>query len=277
MNYIKHLTGFFDKVVQDDRLNPTHISLYLALFQFWNLQRFKNPFSISREEVMRLSKIASKATYHKCMRELHAFQFLEYNPSYNPYRGSLITIFNLELTHEHVQKSVRKHTKKQPSPELVPEQVGEQVIEPINEPYINVNKQNKTKETLLNIVRGDLEIEQAKSEEIINFSKKGNLNKNGQPKKAKSKPAIPPPQDEVKKFFIEQKFTELESEKFFNHFESNGWLVGGKTPMKNWQAAARNWMINSEKFRSNSKSNGSSNLSKNHLHVNQDKDYNIPL
>ncbi|PCI53648.1 MAG: hypothetical protein COB36_11995 [Alphaproteobacteria bacterium] len=28
---------------------------------------------------------------------------------------------------------------------------------------------------------------------------------------------------------------------FIDHYESNGWKVG-KNPMKNWQAAARNWM-----------------------------------
>lgn len=35
--------------------------------------------------------------------------------------------------------------------------------------------------------------------------------------------------------------SEAEAHKFFNHFESNGWLVSGKSKMKNWEAAARNW------------------------------------
>lgn len=34
MNYIKHLTAYFDRVVNDTSLNPTHISLYVAFFQF---------------------------------------------------------------------------------------------------------------------------------------------------------------------------------------------------------------------------------------------------
>lgn len=33
----------------------------------------------------------------------------------------------------------------------------------------------------------------------------------------------------------------LESETFFDHFTSNGWKVGGKAPMKDWQSACRNW------------------------------------
>jgi hypothetical protein len=258
MNYIKHLTGFFDKLVLDDRLNPTHISLYLALFQFWNLQRFKNPISISREEVMRLSKIASKATYHKCMRELHAYKFIDYDPSYNPYRGSLITLHNLELTHEQVQKSVRKRTKKQTSTEQVTSQLQEQAFEQVNEPSINSIKQNKIKETLSNVVRGDLKIAQAKN--------------------GKKEISIPSSLDEVKKYFIEKQSNELESEKFYNHFESNGWLVGGKTKMKNWEAAARNWILNSGKFNQPQNGDRSLSMSKgNHLHATQDKDYSIPL
>ncbi len=34
-----------------------------------------------------------------------------------------------------------------------------------------------------------------------------------------------------------------EASKFFDYFESKGWLVG-KAPMKNWQAAFRNWFRN---------------------------------
>jgi hypothetical protein len=258
MNYIKHLTGFFDKLVQDDQINPTHISLYLALFQFWNLQRFKNPISISREEVMRLSKIASKATYHKCMKDLDNYHYLDYDPSYNPFRGSLITLHNLELTHEQVQKSVRKRTKLQTNLELVPSQLQEQVVEQVNEPSINRIKQNKTKETLSNVVSDGLS--------------KGDLLIANLPEKANLKSSIPKSLDEVKKYFLEKESTFLEAEKFFNHFESNGWLVGGKTKMKNWEAAARNWILNSGKFNPGIKP-----LVNNHLHATQDKDYSIPL
>lgn len=94
MNYIKHLTGFFERVVSDDRLNATHISLYMSLFQYWNVNRFKNPISISRSEIMRISKISAKGTYHKCMRELHGWGFVVYKPSYNPFKGSLVHLLD---------------------------------------------------------------------------------------------------------------------------------------------------------------------------------------
>lgn len=112
MNYIKHLTGFFNCIANEEIIYPTHISLYLALFQSWNINRFKNPITISREEMMKASRIASKATYHKCIKEL----------------------------------------------------------------------------------------------------------------------------------------SEIEAERFFNYYTSNGWLIGGKTKMKDWNAAARNWMLTTSKF-----------------------------
>lgn len=94
MNYNKHLTGFYAKVAQENSLNPSHLSLYMALFQFWNFNRFKNPVNISRDEVMRISKIHSKATYHKCIKDLHSLAYFDYHPSYNPFTGSLVYMFD---------------------------------------------------------------------------------------------------------------------------------------------------------------------------------------
>jgi uncharacterized protein YdaU (DUF1376 family) len=39
----------------------------------------------------------------------------------------------------------------------------------------------------------------------------------------------------------------IEAEKFYNYYESNGWKVG-KNPMKNWKAAANNWITNSTTY-----------------------------
>ena len=42
-----------------------------------------------------------------------------------------------------------------------------------------------------------------------------------------------------------------EGQKFFNFYESKGWMVG-KNKMKDWKAAARNWITSSEdKLKSN--------------------------
>lgn len=96
MKQTKNIISFFERVFEDDRLYPSHISLYVSLFQFWSMNRFQNPFRICREEVMNLSKIKSLATYHKCIRELHYAGFIIYSPNYNPYKGSLIEIIDFK-------------------------------------------------------------------------------------------------------------------------------------------------------------------------------------
>jgi hypothetical protein len=86
------------------------------------------------------------------------------------------------------------------------------------------------------------------------------------------KEKIPPEWQEVTTFFKEKNATEIEAEKFFNHFQSNGWLVGGKSKMKDWKAAARNWIMNQNKFQPKS------NLPQpNHLQISNNKNYAEPL
>ncbi len=70
------------------------MSLYIALFQLWNNYHFTAEFFINRDETMQLSKIGSKTTYHRCIKELHYWKYLLYKPSHNPFKGSKIKMFN---------------------------------------------------------------------------------------------------------------------------------------------------------------------------------------
>lgn len=244
MNYIRHLTGFFQRVSIDERLNPTHISLYMALFQMWNINRFTNPISISRSEMMRLSKIYSNATYHKCIRELHEFSYIEYIPSYNPFKGSLINLFIFETS--EVQEMNSYHTKIQKS--------TKQALVP----YINnINLINKINVEPLFPTDSNFE----------------RVEKKCDVPKILKRMIIPLP-GEVNDYFASQNSDSIESEKFFNYYTSNGWKIGGKAKMKNWQAAARNWLLNVARFEP--KKNISA-ARPNQLHTSTKKNYNEPL
>ena len=100
VNYVKHLNAVFLQFSKDSNLNPTHISLYMGLFQIWNTNRFVNVFFINREEVMRISKIGSKSTYHRCIKELSHWGYILYTPSHNPFKGSQIKMFNFGTSSE---------------------------------------------------------------------------------------------------------------------------------------------------------------------------------
>jgi hypothetical protein len=277
MNYIKHLTGFFEKVATDKTLNPTHVSLYMSLFQFWNCNRFKNPISINRDEVMRISKISSKATYHKCLKNLHSLGYINYEPSYNPFKGSHVYLFNFSDDLKPIPKNEKTTTpKNEPVFELVNEQVVNKLCtssgtgtEQALVSYINnTNIPNISND--LKIV--NLDEQSKKIENDDGFLKSETVEEKEKSSVKKEKESTPTIEN-VKAYFFEQHFPELEAIKFFNYFSSNGWLVGGKTPMVNWQAAAQNWILNTPKFISNEPQ---SNRAK-HLNTGTDKDYSEPL
>ncbi len=257
-------------MADDERLSPFHISLYLTLFQFWNLNRFKNPISIARQETMRLSKIGSVNTYIKCIKELDKWNYLKYVPSHNPLKGSLIYLYNFNTTTDNaIDISTNKSSDKTAEP--TNDNTHKQEVIPSINTINNTNKLNSvnTSEPTL------------KNKKLIN-SKTEDENK----EKKVAQKKEPPTLEEIKNYFASKLSTELEGEKFFNYFESNGWLVGGKTPMKNWQAAANNWLINVSKFNSNGKENNTNNKtgvyaersrSAGKLHASTDKNFSEPL
>ncbi len=276
MNYIKHLTGFFDRVVKDRHLNPTHISLYMALFQYWNVNRFQNPISITRDEIMRISKICSKATYHKCMKELNDKGYIKYEPSFNPFKGSMVILFNFSDDLKPVQKKDSTNLK----------------IEPVTEQAVNklcTGNETGTEHVIGTFYKHNINntnisnIENLQTREIF-FENENNFLKTENSKKEKSsakkeKDFTAPNLEDVKTFFSRNAFPELEAQKFFNYFSSIGWLVGGKTPMTDWQAAAQNWMLNAENFSLKPIRNPEPADGKklNHLTTTTDKNYAEPL
>jgi hypothetical protein len=308
MNYIKHLTGFFNKINNENAINPTHISLYLALFQCWNVNRFKNPTGISREEIMKASKINSKATYHKCMKELEALGFMEYMPTYNPHSCSNVIMVNFsdvlsnrpkfelltssknkpvqnltyskneqvieQVNYDNSLKSNNLKSNKNPKLNFEPgqnttrlkneqdiEQVDEQVYIDNNKTYTNIiNKDIYGNSEILNAENSYTTPEENQEEKSC--AKKEEANNNG----------ITPSIEMILEYFAFKESSETEANKFFNYYSSIGWLVGGKTKMKDWKASARNWIMNQNKFQPKS------NIPQpNHLQTSNYKNYAEPL
>ncbi len=229
VNYIKHLQAVAALFEQDDRLSPWHISLYHALFHCWNDNKLKNPVSINRNEVMRLSKIGSVNTYTKALKELTEWEYILYEPSNNRWVGSKIYMYRFDKgTDNTTEQSIDKGRSTSSEHEAIKEV----------SPSIKVIKDNKE----------------------VKVSKE-----------RKSKTSFATPElEEVKEFFLSNGSYASEAENFYNYFQSNGWLVGGKAKMKDWNAAARNWIKRSANFKTSSKAND-------RLNTNNDKDYSIPL
>jgi len=92
METLQQLSDLINRVVSDNRLKPTHISLYFALCHTWIMNRFQECYNVSRRQLMSLSRIRSKATYHKTIKELTNLGYIQYRPSYHPRKGSNVTL-----------------------------------------------------------------------------------------------------------------------------------------------------------------------------------------
>jgi replication initiation and membrane attachment protein DnaB len=81
MELFPPLTVFYEAIAEDPRIGTSHISLYIALLQEWNLNGGVNPIVISRTAIMKAAKINSRYTYSKCMKNLQEFGYVKCVPS----------------------------------------------------------------------------------------------------------------------------------------------------------------------------------------------------
>lgn len=82
-----------------------------------------------------------------------------------------------------------------------------------------------------------------------NVNENNNENVNVESKTKKRNVFSPPSLDEVKDFFSKGNFTS-DPAAFFDHYEANGWVQRVGKPIKNWQAAARQWERRQAEFAS---------------------------
>lgn len=84
--------NFLKRAACDSRLLPSHISLFMAIFYSSHEHKPESSFQITRKKLMRFSRIRSIATYHKCIRDLVNYGYIIYQPSYDPYRASTVSL-----------------------------------------------------------------------------------------------------------------------------------------------------------------------------------------
>ena len=96
MNLHPEIKNFFTAIREDNRISPVHVSLFMAIVQHWNNNNCKSPVCVFSKDLMQLAKISGVATYHRSIKELHEYGYIEYQPSYNHFSGSLISLPNVQ-------------------------------------------------------------------------------------------------------------------------------------------------------------------------------------
>ncbi len=257
INYIQHLNELFALFDVDNRITVYHTALYLALFRLWNANHFVCPLRINRVIVMKMSKISSTKTYSKTIEELSRWGYVEYSPTNTKLHPSYVHMFTTRLLGKRVMPHLYKH---------------------INNKHIDIGQK-----------------------EIFAFEEENEAMPSEFPKEeirpeenATSQTQNIPPLEHVKIYFDVRGSNETEAEKFFNHYEALGWVNSSGTPIRDWRAMARNWIINIPKFNQkqatrnhaplegqNSKfkpqNNQNEPLKPGTIHLNTNKKYDTPL
>lgn len=279
MNYIRHLNAFFSFVRTDNKLTSAHVSLYMAMFQYWNLNRFQNPFAVYRNDMMLMSKIGSKNTYHKCMKDLHSAGYIFQHLPASKYIPIKISMVRLDFKTE--EKSYQqldlfggdnpKNTSPKNETQHVPNMTAtstdfDTVPVPNMGHLLKPNSKHLKREsnTPTHVFDKNKNLQDG-----INQIAVSSTQPNNQSAGVPNSVHIPPTLAEVEDFFQSNNFPAEEALKFFHHYQSNGWKIAGKTPMQNWQSSIIKWMLNAKGFTQQPPPNPHS--------LNTDKDYSEPL
>lgn len=269
MNYIRHLNAFFAVVRHDNRLTSSHISLYMALFQYWNFNRFQNPFTVYRNDIMKLSKIGSKNTYHKCMKELHQARYIFHHPSATKYQPVKISMTMLDKAAQKNPEQLElfagnaaaagKSTEAFVSPQKktgVNTEYGTQRVS--NLTNANINNEPEAIPDPGHLIKHTNNKQERNTPAHQIFERNGKIQEAintppfrepapGQANELNSRPKVV----EIERFFRERKHPVSEARKFYNHYKAIGWKVQGKIPIEDWKALAEKWMVNTSKWNGN--------------------------
>ncbi|MDX5421861.1 MAG: hypothetical protein LPK07_13460 [Hymenobacteraceae bacterium] len=92
MEQVQVLLRFFTAALHDPRIGTSHIALYVAFYQRWVKEGSGAPVLAYSHEMMPVAKICSSATYHRVLRELDAYGYLQYEPSFSRLRRSRVCL-----------------------------------------------------------------------------------------------------------------------------------------------------------------------------------------
>lgn len=249
MNYIQHINQFLVLVQKDNRMKPSHISLYMALFQQWNVHYFVNPITLHRRHMLQTAHIGSKSTYTNCLKELHQFGYIYYQPSLHKYHCPKVSIRPLDKQRTAALAQLNIFSGKTARPNSDPAAV------PFLAPHgIIIGTGRVPFLVHYNIKQGNLlNLEASPAPVII---------------------PVYPSLKMVQAHFKVSGYPATEADRFFYHYETNGWKQAGKNPIKSWQAAAGKWVTNSAR---SFKNNTSASSIQNNLHAGHLPSYSDPL
>lgn len=205
MNTFELSRAWFDfSFANPELINPNHTAIFFFAIEHCNRLGGKDKFGLPTSMAMDAIGIKNYNTYSRYFRDLVEWGFIiMVQKSTNQYSSNIISLSSgTSKNGKALDKAMIKHASKQ----------MQSTYESTPQSNVSIDKQTNNKP--------------------INKEKENN---------SKSRPSD---KNEVYLFFKEiglNGHSDVESQKFIDHYTSNGWKIGGRTQMKDWQAAARNW------------------------------------
>lgn len=198
---------------------------------------------------MQLSKIGSKNTYHKCMKELHEAKYIYYHPAVNRFhlvRISVIPLYKNDAPPSRYKQldlfgtdfstdAVPKMGQTSPDIDTVPVAKSIHIIKPNSKTERNTPSPAFLEST-------------SKRQEKKTGPPRVPNSVQGDAKRSRSTPT--PTLSAVEEWFEDKQYPQSEAVKFYNHYKSLGWKIQGKTPIEDWKPLTEKWMTNAKKWES---------------------------
>lgn len=314
MNYIRHLNGFFARLAEDKRMSSYHISLYFALFQQWNEQRFAEQFIISRGEMMELSRLGSLNTYARCMKELTEWGYIRYNPSSNLHAGSRVTCIRYDTAGDTASDNAGDTasstgiendtaegtaTDTASSTSIRNDTARNTTTDTANITGTSSDLKSDTRSStaddtasstgIKNDTADDTARNTASDTPFINIINKNKQEEESSKRNSREKdsgdgenPNINgetktriPEFEMIKHFFEQNQSSTDEAQKFYSRYRSSGWKTGDMKAIVSWQAVARKWIENNQNNQTDEREHNQNRTGQ--LSVTVNKNYNEPL
>lgn len=191
-----------------DILIHTDVAVYMTLFSRANELRWKAPFNMSIGNLASKSKV-SIATAKRSRERLEKAELIKWES-----RGG-----QQSANYWIIEPQNEPQNEPQDEPQHEPQCENELQCEPQDEPRHEPQDEPR--------------------HELIHKTIKTNRERGA--KKFKK-----PSPEEIQNYLDEKNITSFTAEKFYNFYESNGWMIG-KNKMKNWKACCNNWKLRDEK------------------------------
>ena len=213
MNGFEQIKSFYSWVFNNpDKVRPTHISLYLFLWNQANRANWAEWVKCPYDLAMQGACIGNKGTYYSCLDQLQKFGLIEYQKGINNFKAPLIKLICLYDSVPLTGHVTVPQSEPLPVPLPVPQTVPQTVPLPV--PIYKLITDN------LKPITDNYAIFE---KFVLDLGKKN------------KKEFIPPTQIEVENYFTENGYSKESAVNAFKYYDVSGWVDSRGAKVRNWK------------------------------------------